>query len=167
MGPLSEIQVRFREMVFNINNAAMVEALYELGIHPNIVTTMVSARYEGLREVLFRLLGAALVASGTQQELPSDIPSMVAFLSQLAMKGGLTGPVVTSDVSDSGFSYVIESCMFSTTRDILVEKRPGILPPCFITSLIAGMIHTAMKKVVRIESQEIIDGKCKIRAVVV
>jgi hypothetical protein len=153
-------------MIFSINNAAMVEALYELGIHPNIVTTLVSARYDGLREVLFRLLGAGLAAAGAQQELPKDIPSIVAFLSQLSTQGGLTGSVVTSDVSDAGYSYVIENCMFSTTRDILLEKRPGIVPPCFLSSLIAGLIKTGTGRVAKIESLEIINGKCKIRAVV-
>lgn len=162
MGTLTETQVKLREMVYNINTAALVEALFEMGINPDILSTLVTARYDQLRDIVFKLLGDVLASTGVQQQLPSDVPSILAFYGKWAQQGGLSGTIETSDISESGYTFIVDNCMFCPTRDILLAKHPNTVPPCFISSLIAGIINAATQKQASVESVEIIDGKCKV-----
>jgi hypothetical protein len=91
-------------MVFGINTAALVEALFEEEINPDIVTTVVAGRYDELRTIVFGQLGQGFSVGGVSQALPKEIPALVQAYKLLAMNGNLCGNIEEENVSEAGYT---------------------------------------------------------------
>jgi len=149
------------DLLYQVNTAALVEALLEMGINQDIMTTIVAGRYDELRVVVFKQLSSSISSAGVQRELPKDIQSLVQFYSKLALDGGICESMEVENVTDSSYTLVANNCMFKATRDILAARHPDSTPPCFLAALLAGIAGGVSGKRCTPESVEIMGDKCR------
>ncbi|MFW9844734.1 MAG: hypothetical protein ACFFEV_09170 [Candidatus Thorarchaeota archaeon] len=157
---------KLTELLFQVNSAALVEALLEMGINPDIMTTIIAGRFNELRPVIFEQLGNAVSDDGARQELPSDISALIQFYTKLAADGGIFDLLESESVSESGYTLIGTNCMFKSTRNILMARHPDLQPPCFVAAMLAGIASGVTGKQCMPDSVEINGDKCKFKTVV-
>ncbi|MFW9848424.1 MAG: hypothetical protein ACFFF4_04745 [Candidatus Thorarchaeota archaeon] len=147
------------ELIFSVNTAALVEALYDMGINQDIVTNIVAGRYSELRAIAYKQLADKIEGGGAQmQQMPSDIPTLAKIFTSM---GGFGITSSVENATESGYTLVVSECMFSSTKDILMERHPDSPPPCFISAIFAGIMSEATGKQATIDPVEVSGGKCK------